>query len=98
MPMNLKERNRYVVNHGEDLTAVDFGDYAPLVGWRLRCCKRRLGSIRRALLGELDLANCKSWRLHQQVEGVVGRRSDPATVSIGCYVSDHSVQPRLMQR
>ncbi|RZS01621.1 hypothetical protein BHM03_00031512 [Ensete ventricosum] len=30
MPMNLKEGDRYVVNHGEDLTAVDFGDYVSL--------------------------------------------------------------------
>ncbi|RRT58064.1 hypothetical protein B296_00023822 [Ensete ventricosum] len=30
-------------------------------------------------------------------EGVVGRRADPATVSIGCYVFDHSVRLSLMQ-
>ncbi|RRT33315.1 hypothetical protein B296_00045970 [Ensete ventricosum] len=31
MPMNLKEGDRYVVNHGEGLTAVDFDDYISLV-------------------------------------------------------------------
>ncbi|RZS00965.1 hypothetical protein BHM03_00030756 [Ensete ventricosum] len=31
MPMNLKERDRYVVNHGEGLTAVDFDDHVSLV-------------------------------------------------------------------
>ncbi|RWW47897.1 hypothetical protein BHE74_00046077 [Ensete ventricosum] len=31
MPMNLKEGDRYVVNHGEGLTTVDFGDYISLV-------------------------------------------------------------------
>ncbi|RRT55382.1 hypothetical protein B296_00024400 [Ensete ventricosum] len=30
MPMNLKEGDRYVVNHGEDPTTVDFGDYVSL--------------------------------------------------------------------
>ncbi|RWV87767.1 hypothetical protein GW17_00050207 [Ensete ventricosum] len=30
MLMNLKERDRYVVNHGKDLTTVDFGGYVSL--------------------------------------------------------------------
>ncbi|RZS23260.1 hypothetical protein BHM03_00056160 [Ensete ventricosum] len=50
-----------------------------------------------ALLGELDIANCRSRRVHQQGEGAVGWRSDPAIVSIGCSISDRSVRPRLMQ-
>ncbi|RWV80885.1 hypothetical protein GW17_00057767, partial [Ensete ventricosum] len=31
MSMNLKEEDRYVINHGEDLTAVDFGSYVSLI-------------------------------------------------------------------
>ncbi|RRT56494.1 hypothetical protein B296_00047820 [Ensete ventricosum] len=31
-------------------------------------------------------------------EGAVGRRSDPMTISKGCYVSDRSVRSSLMQR
>ncbi|RZS19719.1 hypothetical protein BHM03_00052158 [Ensete ventricosum] len=30
MPMNLKEGDRYVVNHGESLTAVDFGSHVSM--------------------------------------------------------------------
>ncbi|RWW04672.1 hypothetical protein BHE74_00053327 [Ensete ventricosum] len=30
MSMNLKEGDRYVVNHGEGLTVVDFGDHVSL--------------------------------------------------------------------
>ncbi|RRT60738.1 hypothetical protein B296_00009575 [Ensete ventricosum] len=30
MLMNLKEGDRYVINHGEDLTTIDFGGYVSL--------------------------------------------------------------------
>ncbi|RRT45103.1 hypothetical protein B296_00034511 [Ensete ventricosum] len=30
MPMNIKEGDRYVINHGEDSTTVDFGGYVSL--------------------------------------------------------------------
>ncbi|RWW46853.1 hypothetical protein BHE74_00047197 [Ensete ventricosum] len=30
MPINLKEGDRYVVNHGEGLTTIDFGSYVSL--------------------------------------------------------------------
>ncbi|RZR96670.1 hypothetical protein BHM03_00025746 [Ensete ventricosum] len=36
MPMNLKEGNRYVVNHGECLMVVDFGGYVSLAEKRLQ--------------------------------------------------------------
>ncbi|RWW59943.1 hypothetical protein BHE74_00033095 [Ensete ventricosum] len=35
MPMNLKEGDRYVVNHGEDMTVVDFGGHSAV-----ESCKR----------------------------------------------------------
>ncbi|RRT70637.1 hypothetical protein B296_00020778 [Ensete ventricosum] len=37
MPMNLKEEDRYVVNHDEGLTVVDFGGYVILDEKRPLC-------------------------------------------------------------
>ncbi|RWW76451.1 hypothetical protein BHE74_00015453 [Ensete ventricosum] len=48
MPMNLKEGDRYVVNHGEDLTAVDFDGYVSLAkkmqAWQEEEIRHRAGA------------------------------------------------------
>ncbi|RRT41113.1 hypothetical protein B296_00052554 [Ensete ventricosum] len=41
MLMNLKEKDRYVANHDEGLTLVDFGNYVILAEKRLLCCQPR---------------------------------------------------------
>ncbi|RWV93817.1 hypothetical protein GW17_00043697 [Ensete ventricosum] len=96
MPMNLKEGDRYVVNHGEGLTAVDFSDHVSLAE------KEGAGmTVRRFGTGH---AQQKEWSISYQEEegaavrqstrrgcdnsmrallgreGTVGRRSNPITI------------------
>ncbi|RRT39172.1 hypothetical protein B296_00047505 [Ensete ventricosum] len=87
MPMNLKEGDRYVVNHGEDPTTVDFGDYVSLAEKEDGDIARR-GDLARGRCSRIDRAEAVAGQRKRGDLDVRKRRSnDYNRRNRGCSIS-----------